>query len=414
MDKDKIIPFSPPRIDQAIIDEVVDTLRSGWITTGPKTKRLELMITEYAGPRKTICVSSGSAGLELMLRWYGVGEGDEVILPAYTYAATANVIVHTGAKAVFADILPDFNIDPEDVKAKITSRTKVIMPVDIGGFPADYSRINEIVNEDSIRAKFKPKNVHQQSLGRVLVLSDAAHSLGAIYKGKRTGSLTDITVFSFHAVKNLTTAEGGAVCLNLPSSFNVDDIYKELNIKSLHGQTKDALAKTQIGNWRYDIVEAGYKYNMTDIAASMGLVELQRYSSDMLVKRKYIFHRYSDALKKYFWAQIPVFETDDRISSYHVFMLRIFNISEVDRDRIIQKIFDRNVTVNVHFQPLPMMSYYQKMGYSIADTPNTFSEYAREISLPVYYDLSDKQIDRVISAVVEAVEEVFTEKGRKC
>ncbi len=408
----KVIPFSPPRIDQVIIDEVVDTLKSGWITTGPKTKKLESMLTDYVGHRKSLCVSSGSAGLELILRWYGVGEGDEVILPAYTYAATANVVVHVGAKPVFVDVNIDFNIDVDQIRAKITSRTKVIMPVDIGGFPADYDAINSLVKDKDIKSLFSPNTTHQSNLGRILVLSDAAHSLGAYYKGNRAGVLTDITVFSFHAVKNLTTSEGGAVCLNLPEIFDVDEIYKELNLKSLHGQNKDALAKSQIGNWRYDIVEAGYKYNMTDIAASMGLVELQRYDNDMLVKRKYIFDRYAEAFKKYSWAQIPTYETDTKTSSYHVFMLRIRNVSEVMRDQIIKRIFERKVTVNVHFIPLPMMSFYSKIGYSIAEYPNAFSEYAREISLPVYYDLTDEQIDRVIDAVVAAVEEVFSQKGR--
>lgn len=413
--KDKevtIIPFSPPRMDQDIIDAVVDTLNSGWITTGPKTKKFELMLTKYAGHRKTLCVSSASAGLELMLRWYGVGPGDEVILPAYTYAATANVIIHVGAKPVFVDSNANFNIDAQSVRNKITSRTKVIMPVDIGGFPADYNTINAIVNDENIKSKFMPKNIHQLNLGRILVLSDAAHSLGALYNGNKTGKLTDITVYSFHAVKNLTTAEGGAVCLNLPDNFDVDEIYKELNLKSLHGQNKDALAKSQIGNWRYDVVEAGYKYNMTDIAASMGMVELQRYDNDMLIKRKYIFDCYAEGLKNYPWAQIPVYETEDKTSSYHVFMLRIRNVSEVMRDQIIQKIFERKVTVNVHFIPLPMMSYYKKIGYSIADTPNAFSLYAQEISLPVFYNLSDEQINRVINAVTEAVSEVFAENGR--
>ncbi len=405
-----MIPFSPPRIDQAIIDEVIDTLKSGWITTGPKTKLLEQKLTEYVGHRKTLCVSSGSAGLELMLRWYGVGEGDEVILPAYTYAATANVIVHTGATPVFVDVLPNFNMDPNEVRNHITKNTKVIMPVDIGGFPADYEQINALVNEPEIKDLFQADNDHQENLGRILILSDAAHSLGASIKGVKAGKFTDITIFSFHAVKNLTTAEGGAICLNLPLSFDVEAIYKELNIKSLHGQNKDALAKTQIGNWRYDIVEAGYKFNMTDIAASMGLVELNRYEDDMLVKRKYIFDRYAAALKEYKWAQLPIYETEDIKSSYHVFMLRIHWVSEVDRDRIIEKIFSRNVSVNVHFLPLPMMSFYTKMGYSIADAPIAFSEYAREISLPVYYDLTDEQIDRVINAVVESVEEVLKEK----
>jgi len=253
------IPFSPPRIDKKIIDEVVDTLQSGWITTGPKTKRFENEITSYCGHRKTLCVSSGSAGLELMLRWFGVKEGDEVILPAYTYAASANCVVHCGAKVVFVDVSSsDFNISLEKIEAAITPRTKVIMPVDIGGWPCNYDAINSLVKENNIKNIFQAETKEQEKLGRILVISDAAHSLGSEINGKKSGSFTDITVFSFHAVKNLTTAEGGAVCLNLPNSFDTEHEYKQLNLKSLHGQNKDALAKTQIGNWRYDIVEAGF------------------------------------------------------------------------------------------------------------------------------------------------------------
>jgi len=276
-----MIPFSPPRIDDKIIAEVNKALQSGWITTGPRVKKFESMIENYTLCKKALCVSSGSAGLELMLRWFGVGEGDEVILPAYTYAATANVILHTGAKPIFVDVGDDFNISLEKIEKAISKRTKVIMPVDVGGWPCDYDDINELVNRKVIQKKFKAANDIQKKLNRILVLSDAAHSLGASYKSKKTGALCDITVFSFHAVKNLTTAEGGAVCLNLSDKFDSLEVYKQLNIKILHGQTKDALAKTQIGNWRYDIVEAGYKFNMTDIQAAMGVVELERYESDM-------------------------------------------------------------------------------------------------------------------------------------
>ncbi len=402
-----MIPFSPPRVDQKIIDEVVDTLKSGWITTGPKTKKLEKLISAYCGHESTLCVNSGSGGLELMLMWYGVGPGDEVILPAYTYTATANVIVHTGAKPVFVDVNNDFNIDVEEIRAAITPKTKVIMPVDIGGFPCNYDEINALVCEARIKEMFQANSEEQKMLGRILILSDAAHSLGAEYKGSKTGSLTDVTVFSFHAVKNLTTSEGGAICLNLPKPFLNADLYKYLNMKSLHGQSKDALAKTQIGNWRYDVLEAGYKYNMTDIAAAMGLVEIQRYESDMLVKRKHIFDRYAKAFADYSWAINPTYETDDKKSSYHVFMLRIKGVSEVRRDQIIDGIFKREVSVNVHFIPVPMMSYYSKQGHSIGDAPNAFINYANEISLPVYYDLSDEQIDTVVAAVVNSVEEVF-------
>jgi dTDP-4-amino-4,6-dideoxygalactose transaminase len=394
-------------MDQKIIDEVVDTLQSGWITTGPKTKKLEQLITNYCGHKSTLCVNSGSGGLELMLRWFGIGEGDEVILPAYTYTATANVIVHTGAKPVFVDVGNDFNISVDEIRAAITPNTKVIMPVDIGGWPCDYDEINALVREEEIKKHFKPKTEEQKNLGRILVLSDAAHSLGAEYKGKKSGNLTDVTVFSFHAVKNLTTSEGGAICLNLPEPFHNENLYKYLNIKSLHGQSKDALAKTQIGNWRYDVLEAGYKYNMTDIAAAMGLVEIQRYEEDMLVKRKHIFDRYAEAFSKYDWAIIPQYESETKRSSYHVFMLRIKGVTEVRRDQIISGIFKREVSVNVHFIPVPMMSYYSGLGYSIGDAPNAFMLYASEISLPVYYDLTDEQIDTVIKAVVESVEAAF-------
>ena len=399
------IPFSPPRMDKKIIDEVIDTLNSGWITTGPKTKLFEKNITAYGGHRATLCTSSGSAGLELMLRWFGVKEGDEVIVPALTYSATANVVVHCGAKPVFVDVQEDFNISVEEIKKAITENTKVIIPVDLAGFPCDYDEINALVKDKQIRKRFQPETKEQTDLGRILILADAAHSIGAYYKGKRSGNLTDLTIFSFHAVKNLTTSEGGAVCLNLPEPFDNEALYNRLCIKALHGQTKDALAKTQIGNWQYDVIEAGYKYNMTDIQASMGLVELQRYDEDMLVKRKHIFNSYTRALSNYDWAQIPLYEDQDKRSSYHVYLLRIKNIDENMRNRIMKSIFNRGVAVNVHFIPLPMLSYYKNKGYDINDYPVSYDNYSREISLPVYYDLTDKMVEIVIKAVVDSVEE---------
>ena len=290
-----MIPFSPPRIDKEIVEEVSRALLSGWITTGPRTKEFEKMLTNYGGHASTLCVSSASAGLELVLRWYGVKEGDEVILPAYTYAATANVVVHCGAKPVMVDSGDDFNISIEAIRKAITPRTKVIMPVDIGGLPCDYLAINALVNEPEIKRYFVPGNAEQTALGRILVLSDAAHSIGGILWGKSVGNLTDISVYSFHAVKNLTTAEGGAICLNLPDPFDNGKVYAILNTKSLHGQNKDALAKTKVGGWQYDIVEAGYKCNMTDLQAAIGLIELKRYDQDMLVRRKKIFDRYAEA-----------------------------------------------------------------------------------------------------------------------
>lgn len=401
-----MIPFSPPRIDQAIIDEVTDTLRSGWITTGPKTKRFEKEISAYCNVPATICLNSATAGLEIILRWFGVKEGDEVILPAYTYSATANVVVHCGAKPVFVDVnADDFNISVKEIEKTITEKTKVIMPVDFGGWCCDYDAINALVKEKA--ALFHPATKEQEMLGRILVLSDAAHSFGAIYKGKKAGSLTDISVFSFHAVKNLTTAEGGAVTLNLPAPFDNQALYQLLCVKTLHGQNKDALAKTQKGNWKYDIVEAGYKCNMTDIMASIGLVELKRYDTDTLVKREKIMDKYNWVLSAYNWAEAPVIRKGESFSSCHLYPLRIKGISEQQRDAIIQKIFDKDVSVNVHFIPVPMMSFYRSLGYDIKNYPVTYTNFSREISLPVFYDLTEEQMALVLEAVVSSVIEVI-------
>jgi dTDP-4-amino-4,6-dideoxygalactose transaminase len=405
-----MIPFSPPRIDQRIIDEVTDTLRSGWITTGPKTKRFEKELSAYYGAKATLCLNSATAGLELMLRWFGVGPGDEVILPAYTYSATANVIMHCGATPVFVDVADDFNIDVNNVRKVITGKTKVIMPVDFAGYPCDYEELNQLVREPEVVKHFQPNNEVQQSLGRIMILSDAAHSLGARYKNQLTGSLADVTVFSFHAVKNLTTAEGGAVALCLPAPFDNEAIYRQLCVKSLHGQNKDALAKMQKGNWRYDIVEPGYKMNMTDIMASIGLVELSRYESETLPKRKEIFLSYSEKLSKYSWAITPINERNGKETSYHLYPLRINNITESQRDEIIRRISDKDVSVNVHFIPVPMMSYYTGLGFKIMDYPNTYKLFASEISLPIFYDLTAQQINQVVDAVVTAVNDVIQTK----
>ena len=391
------IPFSPPRIDDKTIAEVTAALKSGWITTGQRVKEFEKRITQYVNVEKVVCVNSASAGLELILRWFGVQQGDEVIVPAYTYCATANVVVHCGAKPVMVDVNPDdFNINIENVKNAITEKTKVIIPVDFAGFPCDYDELNSLVHNENVKKLFQPKTEVQEKLGRILILSDAAHSIGATYKGKCTGSLTDITVFSFHAVKNLTTAEGGAICLNLPSQFDAEELYKHLCVKSLHGQSKDAFSKTQVGNWRYDVNEAGYKCNMTDILAAIGLVELERYENDMLVKRKHIFDKYTAFFSKDERFEVPVYETDTKTSSYHVYPLRIKNITENERDELINQIAQKNISVNVHFIPLPMLTFYKNNGYDIQDFPVAYDNYSREISLPVYYDLTDEQIDRVL------------------
>ena len=401
-----MIPFSPPRVDDKICDEVVAVLKSGWITTGHKTKLFEKKISEYCGIQNTLCLNSATAGLEIMLRWFGVGPGDEVILPAYTYSATANVIVHCGATPVFVDVCAnDFNINHLEIEKVISSKTKVIMPVDFAGFPCDYEEINSLANKYS--SIFIANCENQKMLGRILILSDSAHSFGASYNKSKAGSLTDVSVFSFHAVKNLTTAEGGAVALNLPLPFNNADVYSKLCISTLHGQNKDALAKTQKGNWKYDIVEAGYKCNMTDISAAIGLVELERYDNDTLIKRKSIVYNYQKAFEMDDRFELPLIETKNKTSCYHLYPLRIKGITEQQRDLIIQEIFNADVSVNVHFIPVPATSFYKSLGYDLLNYPVTYDNFSREISLPVFYDLSPEQQNTVINAVKNAVNTIL-------
>ncbi len=404
-----MIPFSPPRMDQQIVDAVSEVLLSGWITTGPKTKEFENQLSDYVGCRKTICLNSATAGMELVLRWFGVQAGDEVIIPAYTYCATANVVMHCGATPVMVDIDPqDFNISIQRIKERITAKTKVIIPVDIAGFPCDYDELYKLIEAEQVKMLFSPRNAHQEGLGRILIMADAAHSIGSSYKGKMHGSVTDITVFSFHAVKNLTTSEGGAVCMNLPESFDVEEIYTSLNRKSLHGQSKDALAKVKAGggNWRYDVIEPGYKCNMMDIQAAIGLIELGRYESN-LSRRKEIFARYEAGFVNQSWAIRPIFKTEEKESSYHLYMLRIKDATEGQRDEIINRIFDKQVSVNVHFQPLPLLTAYKSIGYKMDNYPVAFDNYKNEISLPVYFNLTDDQVDTVIAAVINSVNEVL-------
>ena len=402
-----MIPFSPPRIDQKIIDEVTDALKSGWITTGPKTKLFEKELTAYCGNKTTVAVNSWTMGLQVLLHWWGIGEGDEVILPAYTYCASANVIVHAGAKPVMVDINEsDFNISIDAIRKAITPRTKAIISVDIAGFPCDFDEIMSLINEPEILQQFNPKGENQTKLNRILSIADSAHSFGAQYKGKRSGSFTDVSSFSFHAVKNLTTAEGGALCFNMPEPFNNDAIYTEFCTLILHGQNKDALAKTQKGNWRYDVIEPGFKCNMTDMQAAIGLVELGRYQEN-LDRRKSIFTQYDAAFNSESWAITPIHNTKDKVTSFHLYQLRIDGITEPQRDQIMQLIFDQDVSVNVHFIPLPVLTAYKKRGYKIEDYPETWNKYHNEITLPVYFDLTDDQVNTVINAVKLAVKQVL-------
>ena len=400
-----MIPFSPPHIDDKIIAEVTAALKSGWITTGPRTKDFEKKITAYCGNKATLGLNSATAGLEIMLRWYGVGQGDEVILPAYTYSATANVVIHCGAIPVFVDVnTDDFKINVSNIEKAITSKTKVIMPVDFAGYPCDYNEINALVIKH--KNTFVPANENQKKLGRILVLSDSAHSFGGVYDGKKCGALTDVSVFSFHAVKNLTTAEGGAIALNLPEPFDNTEVYNFLCVLTLHGQNKDALAKTQKGNWKYDIIEAGYKCNMTDLSAAIGLIELERYDNDTQLKRKAIFEAYDEAFSKDERFQIPMHVTHLKNGCYHLYPLRIKNITEQQRDAIMKEIFDCDVSVNVHFIPVPAMTYYKNLGYDMANYPITYDNFSREISLPIYYNLTPEQVKTVINAVIQSVNKV--------
>jgi len=396
------IPFSPPYIDDDVKREVLETLDSGWITSGPRVLALEKLVADQTGVPHVACCNSATSGLMLLLHWYGVTRGDEVIIPAYTYAATALVVMHLGAKPVLIDCGSDFNMDVAQLRQKITSNTKVIMPVDIAGWPCDYKQINELVNEPEIRKLFTTKTENQKQLGRILVLSDAAHSIGAIYRGQQMGHGADFTVFSFHAVKNVTTAEGGAICINLPHSFDNAAIYKTLKLWSLNGQTKDALAKTQGAGWKYDIVYPGFKMNMPDVCAAIGLAQLRKYQTVILPERRRVFNEYGTQFSKHTWALLPPQDIDEKKSSYHLFALRINGISESQRDQMIDHITATGVSVNVHFQPLPLLTVFRDRGYVMSDYPVAYDSYSREISLPIYPELDSAKIEYIVNAVVNA------------
>ena len=401
----KKIPFSPPKMDKAIVDEVVATLNSGWITTGPRTKALEKEVEKLAQVPRVLCVNSCTGGLELVMRWLGIQKGDEVIVPAFTYCATANVVLHCGATPIMVDVRSDdFTINIEAVKNAITPKTKAIVPVDLGGMPVDYVELINLVKSDEIKNQFQPRTDLQKKLNRIAIITDAAHSIGANYLGQPAAKQADVTVFSFHAVKNLTTAEGGAICLNLPDTFDADEIYTKLNTKTVHGQTKDALAKFGKNSWEYDVVEAGYKFNMPDVLAAIGLVEIKRYRADTLTKRKMIFDLYTQLLSKYDWAELPVYETEEKVSSYHLYLLRIKNISLEQRNAIIQRIFDAGVSVNVHYKPLSELTLYKSMGYESKNYPVSLDTFHRVITLPVFYDLEKEQVEQVVEVIAEAVE----------
>ena len=401
------IPFSPPDITELEVNEVAEALRSGWITTGPRTKKLESLIAEMVGTEKCVCLNSQTACAELALRVFGVGPGDEVITSAYTYTASASVIDHVGAKIVFVDIQKNgFEMDYDALEDAINEKTKAIIPVDLCGIPCDYQKIFEIVERK--KDIFKPTNGIQKAMGRIAVMADCAHSFGASYNGKMTGSIADFSSFSFHAVKNFTTAEGGALTWRTINGVSNDDIYKQLQLLSLHGQSKDALAKTKLGSWEYDIVGTWYKCNMTDIAAAMGLAQLQRYPK-MLSRRREIVERYDVALKK---IGIKVLEhyTDDYLSSGHLYLTHIPGINCEQRNLVITKMAERGISCNVHYKPLPMHTAYKKMGFDIVDFLNAYKYFENEITLPLHSCLSDEEVDYVIDNYCEVIKEILEMK----
>ena len=395
------IPFSPPYIDNSVVEEVTDSLRSGWITTGPKVKALEEEIMKLAGSEAVLCVNSWTTGAIMALRWLGVKADDEVIIPAYTYCATALAVIWAGAKPVMVDAGEDFNISVEAIRRAITPRTKAILPVDIAGWPCDYKAIMQLVQEPDIVKKFQPSSDVQRQLGRIIVINDSAHSIGSHYGNNFSGTQTDIAIFSLHAVKNITTAEGGAICLNMPEPFDNKQLDQQLRLMSLNCQTKDAFTKSKAGGWRYDIVGMGMKANMADVNAAIGLAQIRKYPQ-MLVRRKEIFQAYNEAFAQEPWAILPPMNDGSRETSYHIYALRIRDFSEEQRDAMIAEISKSQVAVNVHFIPLPMLTLFSQLGYKIEDYPQAYANYAHEITLPCYPMLTDEQVAFVIKTVKEA------------
>lgn len=394
------IPFSPPDISEREVALVAEALRSGWITTGPKTKEFEKRIADYCHTDKAVCLNSATACMELILRVLGVGPGDEVIVPAYTYTATASVVCHVGAKLVLVDVAPDsFEMDYTKLAEAITPKTKVIVPVDLGGVMCDYGRIFSIV--ESKKALFQPQNEIQKAIGRIIVMADAAHAFGAQQKGKMCGEVADFTSFSFHAVKNLTTAEGGALTWRHIAGIDNDWLYKQFQLQSLHGQNKDALAKTQLGAWEYDIVSPAYKCNMTDIMAAIGLAQLERYAG-LLARRREIISRYNEAFSSMPVQLLNHFDAN-HASSGHLYLVRMLDKTLEQRNEVIIKMAEQGIACNVHYKPLPMMTAYKALGFDIADYPNAYNQYRNVITLPLHTKLSNADVEYVISNFVNIV-----------
>lgn len=395
------IPFSPPDITEKEIENVVDALKSGWITTGPKTKQLEAKVAQYCGTEKAATVNSATAAMEMTLRALGVGPGDEVITTAYTYTASASVVAHVGAKLILVDVKPGtFQIDFDQVEAALTEKTKVVIPVDIAGKMVDYDTLFEKL--EAKKTLYHPKKgTLQEAFDRVIVMADAAHSLGATYKGKRSGAVADFTCFSFHAVKNLTTAEGGAATWKSRPGIDNEALYKTYMLLTLHGQNKDALSKMQLGAWEYDIVAPYYKANMTDVHAAIGLAQFERYE-DMLLRRRTIIERYDEAFKDLGITSLTHFDELGN-SSGHLYLMRIAGFGVEERNAFIMKLAEAGIATNVHYKPLPMMTGYRKLGFDIKDYPNAYATYVNEVTLPLHTLLTDEEVDYIIDQVKQAL-----------
>lgn len=394
------IPFSPPDMTEAEVAEVREAILSGWITTGPRTKELERRIAAYVGTERAVCLNSQTACAEMALRLLGIGTGDEVIVPAYTYTASASVVYHVGATIVFVDIQKDsLQMDYDAMEAAITERTKAIIPVDLAGIPCDYQRIYDIVERK--RSLFRPATDLQRALGRIAICADTAHAFGATWRGKMVGSIADFSAFSFHAVKNLTTAEGGALTWRTIPGVDNEELYHRVQLLSLHGQSKDALAKTQLGAWEYDIVGPWYKCNMTDIMAAIGLVQLKRYP-ELLKRRKEIIDRY-DAAFKPLGIEVLDHYSDTYQSSGHLYITRIPDVSLEQRQAIIVAMAERGIATNVHYKPLPMMTAYKNLGFDIADFPNAYAHFANEITLPLHTRLTDEEVEYIIKQYTDII-----------
>lgn len=401
------IPFSPPDMTEAEVKEVSEAILSGWITTGPRTKELEKQIAAYVGVNKAVCLNSQTACAEMALRILGIGEGDEVIVPAYTYTASASIVCHVGAKLIFVDVRQDcLEMDYDAVEAAITPKTKAIIPVDLAGVPCDYDLLMNIV--ESKRDIFHAANDIQKALGRIAICADAAHSFGASRNGLMVGSIADFSSFSFHAVKNFTTAEGGALTWKSIPGIEDEEIYRMVQLFSLHGQSKDALAKTKLGAWEYDIIGPWYKCNMTDIMAAIGLVQMKRYPQ-MLQRRKEIIQRYDQALKA-IGIEVLNHYSNTHQSSGHLYITRIPNVTTEQRQTIIEQMAERGIATNVHYKPLPMMTAYKKMGFDIQHYPNAYAHFANEITLPLHTRLTDEEIEYIISNYIEVITAVTNSK----